>query len=113
MHKQNAEFSGPEYPYYLIALTEKWLTYSYVIKVMICFIQQWQVTQLETKLAKASDRTQILNSLEEERTQVAALKVAHSDLLVKLQDLQARHTKIEGQLQTLQQVESSLMLSCK
>jgi hypothetical protein len=81
---------------------------------MICFIQQWQVTQLETKLATAlSDRTQILNSLEEERTQVAALKVAHSDLLVKLQDLQAQHTKIEGQLQTLQQVESSLMLSYK
>jgi len=81
---------------------------------MICFIQQWQVTQLETKLAKAlSDRTQILNSLEEEKAQVAALKVAHSDLLVKLQDLQAQHTKIEGQLQTLQQVESSLMLSYK
>lgn len=81
---------------------------------MICFIQQWQVTQLETKLATAlSDRTQILNTLEEERTQVTALKVAHSDLLVKLQDLQAQHTKIEGQLQTLQQVESSLMLSYK
>lgn len=81
---------------------------------MICFIQQWQVTQLETKLAKAlSDRTQILNSLEEEKAQVAALKVAHSDLLVKLQDLQAQHTKIEGQLQTLQQVKSSLMLSYK
>jgi len=81
---------------------------------MICFIQQWQVTQLETKLAKAlSDRTQILNTLEEERTQVAALKVDHSDLLVKLQDLQAQHTKIEGQLQTLQQVESSLMLYYK
>jgi chromosome segregation ATPase len=81
---------------------------------MICFIQQWQVTQLETKLAKElSDRTQILNSLEEERTQVAALKVAHSDLLVKLQDLQAKHTKIEGQLQTLQEVESSLMPSYK
>jgi hypothetical protein len=44
---------------------------------------------------------------------VAALKVAHSDLLVKLQDLQAQHIKIEGQLQTLQQVESSLMPSYK
>jgi chromosome segregation ATPase len=72
------------------------------------------VTQLETKLAKAlSDRTQILNSLEEERTQVAALKVAHSDLLVTLQDLQAQHNNMEGQLQTLQQVESSLMQSYK
>jgi chromosome segregation ATPase len=81
---------------------------------MIYFNLQWQVTQLETKLARAlSDRTQILNSLEDERTQVAALKVAHSDLQDKLQELQARHTKIEGQLQTLQQVESSLMLSYK
>ncbi|PNF37287.1 hypothetical protein B7P43_G00421 [Cryptotermes secundus] len=63
-----------------------------------------QVTQLETKLAKEmSDRAQILESLEEERTQVAALKVSHSDLLVKFQDLQAQHAKIESQLRTVQQ----------
>ncbi|PNF37290.1 hypothetical protein B7P43_G00421 [Cryptotermes secundus] len=66
-----------------------------------------QVTQLETKLAKEmSDRAQILESLEEERTQVAALKVSHSDLLVKFQDLQAQHAKIESQLRTVQQEKS-------
>lgn len=69
------------------------------------------MTQLETKLAKVmSDRAQILQSLEEERTQVAALKVSHNDLLVKLQDLQAQHAKIESQLRTVQQVKTSVML---
>jgi chromosome segregation ATPase len=78
---------------------------------IICFDEYWQVTQLETKLSKEmSDRAQILQSLEEERTQVAALKVSHSDLLVRLQDLQAQHAKIESQLQTIQQVETSVML---
>jgi hypothetical protein len=69
------------------------------------------VTQLETKLAEEmSDRTQILQSLQEERIQVAAQKVSHSDLLVKLQDLQAQHDKIESQLLSLQQVDTSVML---
>lgn len=77
----------------------------------MCFVEQWQVTQLETKLAKEmSDRAQILQSLEEERTQVAALKVSHCDLLVKLQDLQAQHDKIESQLRTVQQVDTSIVL---
>jgi uncharacterized sporulation protein YeaH/YhbH (DUF444 family) len=77
----------------------------------MCFVEQWQVTQLENKLARElSDRAQILQSLEEERTQVAALKISHTDLLVKLQDLQAQHAKIETRLQTIQQVETSVLL---
>lgn len=73
----------------------------------MCFVEQWQVTQLETKLAKEmSERAQILQSLEEERTQVAVLKGSHSDLLVKMQDLQAQHAKIESQLRTVQQVDT-------
>jgi hypothetical protein len=35
---------------------------------------------------------------------MAALKVAHSDLLVRFQDLQARLNETESQLQTLHQV---------
>jgi chromosome segregation ATPase len=69
------------------------------------------VAQFETALAKElTDHSNILQSLEEERTQMAALKVAHSDLLVKLQDLQARHTQVESQLQALQQVDTSVIL---
>jgi chromosome segregation ATPase len=69
------------------------------------------VTQLESRLAKEmSDRAQLLQRLDEERTQVEALRVSHSDLLVRLQDLQAQHDKIESQLQTLQQVETSVIL---
>jgi chromosome segregation ATPase len=75
------------------------------------FFKQWQVTQLETTLAKElSNQTQMLQNLEDERTQVAALKVAHSDLLVKLQDLQAQQTNIESQLQKLQQVGTLVIL---
>ncbi|XP_021913446.1 protein fantom-like isoform X3 [Zootermopsis nevadensis] len=63
-----------------------------------------QVAQLEATLAKELiDRTHVLQSLEEERTQMAALKVAHTQLLVKLQDLQARLSETERRLQTLQQ----------
>jgi acyl carrier protein phosphodiesterase len=69
------------------------------------------VAQLETALAKElTDHSNILQGLEEERTQMAALKVAHSDLLVKLQDLQTRHTQVESQLQALQQVDTSVIL---
>lgn len=63
------------------------------------------MAQLEATLAKELiDRTHVLQSLEEERTQMAALKVAHTQLLVKLQDLQARLSETERRLQTLQQV---------
>jgi hypothetical protein len=69
------------------------------------------VTQLETKLAREkSDRAHILQSLEEERVQVAALEASHSGLLVKCQDLQAQHDKLESQLRSLQEVETSVML---
>jgi hypothetical protein len=42
-------------------------------RTVIRFLELWQVTRLETKVAREkTDRAQVLQSLEEERVQVAA-----------------------------------------